>query len=97
MKTNKTETPVKRGRGRPKTSDDTDKYRLYFQLPEEYKYIIDEYKYPDESKVEFVKRCIIYYCAANDIKKQKSLITKVKESEKININDVAKSIKELIN
>lgn len=97
MKTEKNEAPVKRGRGRPKVYDDAENYRFTLQLPEEYKLIIDEYKYPEESKVEFVKRCIIYYCAANDIRKQKSLITKVKESEKININDVAKSIKELIN
>lgn len=94
MKDTEKEEPVKRGRGRPKTNENY--RRFYFQLPEEYKFIIQDYKYPHESDVEFIKRCIIYFCAANDIRKEKNLISAVKNSDKVNINEVAKSIKGLV-
>lgn len=94
MKDKETEQPVKKSRGRPKTNENY--RRFYFQLPEEYKFIIEEHKYERESDVEFIKRCIIYFCAANDIRKEKSLISAVKNSEKVNINEVAKSIKGLV-
>lgn len=94
MKDKETEQPVKKSRGRPKTNENY--RRFYFQLPEEYKFIIQDYKYPNESDVEFIKRCIIYFCAANDIRKEKSLISAVKNADKVDIKEVAKSIKNLV-
>ena len=94
MKDKETEQPVKKSRGRPKTNENY--RRFYFQLPEEYKFIIQDYKYPNESDVEFIKRCIIYFCAAKDIRKEKSLISAVKNADKVDIKEVAKSIKNLV-
>lgn len=69
--------------------------RFTFQVPSEYKQIIDRYKYPQETYVDFIKRCIVYMCSAMDVKKDKSLADLVNKTERVNLNDLAGAVKEL--
>ncbi len=85
-----TETTKKRGR--PKSTSTPTNDRFTFQVPNEYKDIINGYKYPQETYVDFIKRCIIYTCSAMDVKKTFRLTDMLSETEKTELNSLTKAI-----
>ena len=66
-------------------------------MPEEFRLIIDVYKNPVESYVDFVKKCIIYTCSALDIKADERLKKLLENTDKIDLNKVTNMITDLKN
>jgi len=85
-----------RKRGRPKLLDSPSNDRFTFQLPSEYKKIIDGYKYQQETYVDFIKRCIVYTCSAMDTVNNQNLSSMLRETEKTELNSLSKAINSVI-
>ena len=77
-----------KNRGRPRLNSEPGS--LYFKLPASYARIINEYKIPGETNVEFVKRAIDFYSAHLDFKKNQ--LVDVSEPQ-MSLEDVARLIR----
>lgn len=94
----KTEKPKieTKGGGRPRTGSVSLNERMTLQLPAEYRKEIDECKREGETYSDFIRRSIVFMCAAVKIDKNKQLLDNLRKIEKTDLNNLEKAVKEVL-